>query len=161
MVEIFGFQVEVVFILQQEQVLAYGWGYTEEKAARQLERIRAYHQIDGKVTTSPELEEWLSREILRVVLEGRRFSLPSFPYKNREVYQRICEIPKGKTETYSKIAKETGVKFPQLLVALMRNPLQILIPCHRLLTQKGTLMGFYPLGKGVKKRLLEMEGINL
>ena len=43
----------------------------------------------------------------------------------------------------------------------MRNSLRVLIPCHRLLTRRGTLMGFYPLGKEVKKRLLKMEGVNL
>ena len=46
-------------------------------------------------------------------------------------------------------------------MALMRNPLQVLIPCHRLLTKKGTLMGFYPLDKDVKRRLLELEGVSI
>ncbi|MGQ4833914.1 MAG: MGMT family protein [Candidatus Asgardarchaeia archaeon] len=40
----------------------------------------------------------------------------------------------------------------------MRNPFQIQIPCHRLLTNKGSLFGFYPPGKEVKRKLLEIEG---
>ena len=77
----------------------------------------------------------------------------------KTLYEGLIKIPKGKTMTYSELATRSGVKYTEVLITLMRNPFQVLIPCHRLLTQKGTLMGFYPLGKEVKKRLLEIEGI--
>jgi len=72
-------------------------------------------------------------------------------YKNKKVYEVLTKIPKGKTMTYSELANKLGVKYTEVLITLMRNPFQVLIPCHRLLTKKKTLMGFYPLGKEVKK----------
>ena len=78
-----------------------------------------------------------------------------------EVYEKLVRIPRGKTITYSDLAKMCRVKYTEALMALMRNPLQVLIPCHRLLTKKGTLMGFYPLDKDVKRGLLELEGVSI
>ncbi len=104
------------------------------------------------------INTWLAEKLREVLIHGRSFKLPEVSYRNRRVYEEIIKIPRGKTATYSGIARKSGVAYTELLVALLRNPLQILIPCHRLLTKKGTLMGFYPLGKDVKRRLLDMEG---
>ncbi len=89
------------------------------------------------------------------------FNLPDFNYQNKLVYENIIKIPKGRTATYAQIARKSKVEYNELLVTLMRNPFQVLIPCHRLVTNKGTLFGFYPLGKEVKRKLLELEGVGL
>jgi methylated-DNA-[protein]-cysteine S-methyltransferase len=89
------------------------------------------------------------------------FNLPDFNYQNKLVYENIIKIPKGRTATYAQIARKSKVEYNELLVTLMRNLFQILIPCHRLVTNKGTLFGFYPLGKEVKRKLLELEGVGL
>ncbi len=107
------------------------------------------------------LEGWLGRELGRVVLRGERFALLGFEYRNRRVYEKIMEIPRGRTATYLEIARASKVKYAEMLTALMGNPFQALISCHRLVTKKGTLMGFYPLGVEVKRRLLEVEGAKL
>ncbi len=156
---LFGFHVEVIFAISGNQPVAYAWHYSRDKALIHLRKITEYHEITGDVVEDGDLLKWLEGELKAVVLEGKRFILPEFPYRNREVYEAVLRIPRGKTKTYGEIAKESSVPFPVLLTVLLRNPFQILIPCHRLLTKKGTLMGFYPLGKGVKRRLLEIEGI--
>lgn len=92
---------------------------------------------------------------------GKKFKLPKFEYKNKEIYEALLDIPKGKTIKYSEVARTSGFKFSDVLITLMRNPFQILIPCHRLITNKGSLMGFYPLGIELKKKLLEMEGVKI
>ncbi len=94
-------------------------------------------------------------------LKCEKFSLLSFDYKNKKVYMNILNIPRGETRSYSEIAAKSGIRYTELLVTLLRNPFQVLIPCHRLLTEKGALMGFYPLGKEVKMRLLSLEGVKL
>ncbi len=94
-------------------------------------------------------------------MKGAKSTLPDFEHQNRFVYENIIEIPRGKIATYAQIAKISSVKYTEMLKALMRNPFQILIPCHRLLTNKGSLFGFYPLGKEVKRKLLEIEGVRL
>ena len=156
---IFGFDVEVYFFVNGRNVLAYAWHYDREKALDHLKKIIIYHGLKGDIEKSIELEEWLKDSLDDVVVAGRKFVLPKFPYRNRKVYEVILNIPKGSVLTYSDVAKLSGVKYVDLLVSLLRNPFQILVPCHRLLTKRGKLMGFYPLGKQVKRRLLELEGV--
>lgn len=157
--ELYGFKVKVVFFVCNDEVLAYGWHYEKKKAIKHLEKILEFHELEnGEIKSSVQLENWLKTEIKGVVERGLSFKLPpEVHYKNRLVYENIIKIPKGSTMTYAQIAKISGIKYTELLITLMRNPFQVLIPCHRLLTNKGSLMGFYPLGKEVKRRLLEVE----
>jgi len=159
--KILGREVFVKFLLQNDDVVAYAWHYTEEKALNHLRRIMDYHLLEGSVLSSRDLEEWLAERLREVLIEGERFRLPEIEYKNKRVYIELIKVPHGETITYGELSKRAGTRYHEVLIALMRNPLQVLIPCHRLLTKKGTLMGFYPLGKEVKKRLLEMEGVHL
>lgn len=159
--ELFGFKVKVVFLVSNNDVLAYSWHYTDRKALKHMEKMIEFHNLSGKIMESANLEKWLKEKLEDVIIGEEKFSLPEFNYANKRVYEEILKIRKGEILTYSDIAKYSGIKFPQLLITLMRNPFQILIPCHRLLTKKGTLMGFYPLGIEVKKKLLEIGGIKI
>ncbi len=156
--DLYGFKIKVVFLVKDSKILAYAWHYKHQNALRQLNRIIEYHGLHGEIKESQDYEALLEKWVSDVVERGNQFVLPDFEYKNRVVYENIIKIPKGKTATYSEIAKVSGINFTEMLITLMRNPLQVLIPCHRLLTKKGTLFGFHPLGKEVKKRLLEVEG---
>ena len=156
--EILGKEVFVKFLLHNGDVIAYAWHYTEEKALNHLRRIMDYHLLDGTIQSSRSLEEWLAERLNEVLIEGERFSLPEIEYRNKRVYVELIRVPHGRTITYGELSRRAGIGYHEMLIALMRNPLQVLIPCHRLLTRRGTLMGFYPLGKEVKNRLLEMEG---
>ena len=157
--EFFGIKVYVKYLIKREKIIAYAWHKEEKKALDHLKKIKQYHDLDGKIIESKEFDGWLLSELEKVIIKGEKFILPNLHYRNRKVYEELIKIPKGKTMTYSGLATRSGVKYTEVLITLMRNPFQVLIPCHRSLTQKGTLMGFYPLGKEVKKRLLEIEGI--
>jgi len=69
-------------------------------------------------------------------------------------------IPRGWVSTYGRIAKHIGSTGAGRAVgtALAENPFPILIPCHRAVRADGTLGG-YQGGKGMKRALLEMEGV--
>jgi len=159
--EILGREVFVKFLLHNDDVIAYAWHYTEEKALNHLRRIIDYHLLDGTIQSSRSLEKWLAERLSEVLIKGKRFCLPEIEYRNKRVYVGLIKVPHGKIITYGELSRRAGIRYHEMLIALMRNPFQVLIPCHRLLTRRGTLMGFYPLGKEVKKRLLEMEGVNL
>lgn len=81
-----------------------------------------------------------------------------FQYK---VWRILQEIPYGKTITYGEIARRISPKMSAQAVggAVGRNPIAIMIPCHRVLGAKGRLTG-YAAGIDKKMRLLELEKIS-
>ncbi len=83
------------------------------------------------------------------------------PFQMR-VWRRLLAIPYGKTRTYGQIAR--ALRKPNATRAVGqaagRNPLPILIPCHRLVGKGGSLVGF-AAGVSTKARLLRLEGHTL
>lgn len=75
-----------------------------------------------------------------------------------DVWQKLREIPYGETKTYLQIAKELGKPNSARAVggACNRNPVPIIIPCHRVVGSDGKLTG-YAGGLEYKKKLLELE----
>lgn len=87
----------------------------------------------------------------------------------KSVWQELLRIPYGKTLTYSELAEKVGNAKAVRAVAsaVARNPLCIVIPCHRILPKAGTKpttttvlkeVGNYALGSELKRTLLEIEG---
>ena len=78
----------------------------------------------------------------------------------RRVWALLRAIPAGESVTYGSLAKDLGEKLsPQAIGgAVGRNPISILIPCHRVLEAGGRLTG-YAGGMDRKRWLLEHEGI--
>ena len=79
-------------------------------------------------------------------------------------FQRACwhallAIPYGETRTYGDIARAVGRPqgFRAVGMANNRNPVAIVVPCHRVIASDGTLCG-YGGGLDVKRKLLELEG---
>ena len=79
------------------------------------------------------------------------------PFQHR-VWQILGSIPYGKTNTYGAIAKELGANMSAQAVgqAVGRNPISIIVPCHRVVGSKGQLTG-YAGGLPIKKWLLAHE----
>jgi O-6-methylguanine DNA methyltransferase len=79
----------------------------------------------------------------------------------RQVLQTTCRIPVGSTWTYGQIARAIGRPRASRAVgqALSRNPVPIVVPCHRVVATNGALRG-YSGGGGLasKKFLLALEG---
>ena len=158
MLDLYGFKVHVYFLVSNDVILAYGWHYEPNKALAHLNKIIEYHGLEGDITQSRVYEDWLKNQLDKTVLEGMVFKMPNVGYRDMNIYLKLLEVRRGETITYSELARRAGVRYTRVLTALLKNPFQILIPCHRLVTSKGTLMGFHPLGIRVKRRLLELEG---
>lgn len=78
----------------------------------------------------------------------------------RQVYDEARSIPSGQTRTYGEIARAIGQPDAARAVgqALGRNPIPLIVPCHRVLAANGKLGGFSaPGGPATKLRLLEIE----
>ena len=79
------------------------------------------------------------------------------PFQQR-VWKALLDIPYGETTTYAILAKQCECNAPLAIGgAVGRNPISILIPCHRVLGSDGDLTG-YAGGLERKQALLELEG---
>jgi len=78
---------------------------------------------------------------------------------HRRVLQTLCEIaPYGTTVTYGELGARAGVDDPRDVGVMMaRNPLPLVVPCHRVVASDG--LGGYGGGLELKRRLLELEGV--
>ena len=75
----------------------------------------------------------------------------------RRVWQALLTIPYGETMSYGELAKQVGCRSAQAVGgAVGRNPIALLIPCHRVIGSDGSLTG-YAYGIERKRYLLEME----
>lgn len=93
----------------------------------------------------------------------REFDLPLAPQGTPfqlEVWQALRKIPYGETRTYQEIAIAVGREKACRAVGMAnnRNPISIIVPCHRVIGADGSLTG-YGGGLEVKRFLLELEGI--
>lgn len=79
----------------------------------------------------------------------------------RQVYEATRQIPPGQTRTYGEIAKAVGqpAAAQEVGQAMAKNPVPIIVPCHRVAAAGGKLGGFSaPGGPATKARLLALEG---
>jgi methylated-DNA-[protein]-cysteine S-methyltransferase len=81
----------------------------------------------------------------------------------RRVLEETRKIPYGKVSSYGSLGKRVGYGNAARAVgqALKRNPVPLVIPCHRVIRGDGTLGGFSMVGTGLKEKLLLLEGVSL
>lgn len=106
---------------------------------------------------------WIKKEFMEYFEKGLyKFSQKIAFIKGtdfeKKVWQILHEIPYGETRTYKWIAEKIGNPHATRAVgqALSRNPLPIILPCHRIIESDGSIGG-YSSGVDIKRRLLEIE----
>lgn len=130
-------------------------------AIRRLEEKETACTGDG--IASPLLNEAMRQLTAYFAGTLSSFDLPLAPHGTefeRAVWRALREIPYGQTRTYGQIAAQLGKPGAARAVgrACGKNPLLIVVPCHRVLGGGGRLTGF-AAGLEAKRRLLETEGI--
>lgn len=119
------------------------------------------HVLEGRAAPS-ELTNRTANE-LQEYLAGKRtaFDIPLAPAGTefqRAVWKALQNIPYGQTRSYADIAAVVGNPKATRAVgsANNRNPIAVLIPCHRVVGANGKLTG-YAGGLALKQRLLDLE----
>ncbi len=107
------------------------------------------------------LQRWVREIVQRIEGKQPRLELPldlQATAFQRRVWQELQRIPRGRTRTYSQVARSLGQ--PKAVRAVARacatNPVSIVVPCHRVIREDGTLAG-YRWGLSRKEQLLAQE----
>ena len=88
--------------------------------------------------------------------------LAQVPDFHRTIYAACCAVRWGQTATYGELAQRVGVPGAARAVgqAMGRNPIPVIIPCHRVLASGQRMGGFSAHGGAItKQRLLALEGV--
>jgi methylated-DNA-[protein]-cysteine S-methyltransferase len=138
----------------------------ERTEAATRERLRRAVPGAELATAPPAVQTVIDR--LRAMLAGATDDLRDIgvdfgptPEFARQVYEVARSVGPGQTTTYGEIAARLGTPRASREVgqALGRNPVPLIVPCHRVLAASGKLGGFSaPGGVTTKLRLLGIEG---
>jgi methylated-DNA-[protein]-cysteine S-methyltransferase len=134
-------------------------GYRSEPAEEELARVFGRRILRTPLdTVRRELDEYFEgrREVFDIALDLR-----VAPF-NEQVLRELARVPYGRTETYGGLAAKVGHPRAARAVGTVmnRNPIAIILPCHRIIGANGSLTG-YAGGLHVKRALLELEGATL
>jgi len=112
----------------------------------------------------PELQKYIKAYLKGTYINHNRLNFPVSRHRFSDFACKVLKVCKqvslGKTITYSQLAKKAG--FPKAARAvgniLAKNPLPLLIPCHRVIRADGKICNFSaPGGAKTKKKMLEHE----
>ena len=131
------------------------------EASRTLRRAGLEILEDGTETEAfyQQLMEYLAGERTRLAWP-LDFRLAGSDFQ-REVLQATAALPYGAVVSYARLAREIGKPTATRAVAqaLRRNPLPIVVPCHRVIGGTGALTGYAGDKLSLKERLLSLEGV--
>jgi methylated-DNA-[protein]-cysteine S-methyltransferase len=141
------------------------------RSAKATERILR-RRVPGAETGAPTPEVTKAVAAVKRYFEGEETDFSGFtldlgeqdPFFER-VYAAARQVGWGHTTTYGALAKELGAG-PEAArdvgQAMARNPVALIIPCHRVLAAGGKVGGFSaPGGSAAKIRMLELEGVDV
>ena len=119
------------------------------------------HKLTAEERETPLLQE-AARQVGEYLAGGRKnFNLPLQPQGTSfqlQDWQALQTIPYGETRSYGQVAVQINRPKASRAVGMAnhRNPIAIIIPCHRVIGSDGSLVG-YGGGLAIKRKLLELE----
>lgn len=111
-------------------------------------------EYGGRVDSDPLLDETARQLNEYFAGERRDFDLPLHPHGTdfqQQVWRALREIPYGRTWSYGELAQHIGKPSASRAVGLAngRNPISIVIPCHRVIGANGSMTGY---GGGIERK---------
>lgn len=143
-------------------ILEVSIGETDEKNFSAYLREKHNTKVLRDTTAANEIIEDIKKYFKGSPVKFRcGFDLKGTTFQKR-VWGALQRIPYGETRTYKDIARAIGNPEASRAVgnACGKNPIPVLIPCHRVTASDGSIGG-YSGGIGIKKRLLKLEGIEV
>lgn len=143
------------FIASDEALLALAFDAT-------IEQYLSIFKIDRTIQKTNSIILLAQKEINEYIKGSRRkFTVPLYfegTTFQKTVWNYLLQIPFGIQKTYMQQAIDLGMKMAIRAIASAngKNPISIIIPCHRILRTDGTLGG-YSGGLNIKNKLLQLE----
>jgi AraC family transcriptional regulator, regulatory protein of adaptative response / methylated-DNA-[protein]-cysteine methyltransferase len=135
--------------------------YLGDAEAKLAEELRGEYPKAEIFAAEDSFERWVKEIVQRVEGNPPRLELPldlQATAFQRRVWQELQRIPRGSTRTYTQVARALGS--PKSVRAVARacatNPVSIVVPCHRVIREDGSLAG-YRWGLSRKEQLLAQE----
>lgn len=135
--------------------------YLGDAAPRLIAELKREYPRAEISPAGNSFQRWLKEIVQRVEGNPPRLDLPldlQATAFQRRVWQELQRIPRGLTRTYSQVASSLGQRKAVRAVAraCATNPVSVVIPCHRVVREDGSLAG-YRWGLSRKARLLAQE----
>jgi methylated-DNA-[protein]-cysteine S-methyltransferase len=145
---------DITLVADRQALRVVAWGEHLERLTGDLTALRRSDDNPILERTREQLEQYFASE-------RREFDVPLAPQGTafqRQVWEELCRIPYGATLSYGEQAARLGRPNASRAVGAAngRNPIAILIPCHRVVSGLGRLTG-YAGGLDAKQSLLELE----
>jgi AraC family transcriptional regulator, regulatory protein of adaptative response / methylated-DNA-[protein]-cysteine methyltransferase len=135
--------------------------YLGDAEAKLVEELHSEYPQAEISAAGDSFERWVKEIVQRVEGNPPRVELPldlQATAFQRRVWQELQRIPRGSTRTYTQVARALGN--PKSVRAVARacatNPVSIVVPCHRVIREDGSLAG-YRWGLSRKEQLLAQE----
>ena len=135
--------------------------YLGDADAKLIQELKDEYPRAEITEAADSFERWVKEIVQRVEGKPPRMELPldlQATAFQRRVWQELQRIPSGTTRTYSQVARALGN--PKAVRAVARacatNPVSIVVPCHRVIREDGSLAG-YRWGLSRKGQLLAQE----
>jgi methylated-DNA-[protein]-cysteine S-methyltransferase len=152
---------DLMIVVTEDGVADIGYlvNHSRDDIFAELEE-RGILATQGSGSTEPvrdQLREYFAQQRTDFTLPVDLFGVTSF---TREVLRATTHVPFGEVRTYQGIANAIGRPSASRAVgnALGRNPVPVIVPCHRVVRSDGS-MGWYTGGAHIKERLLDIEGV--
>jgi AraC family transcriptional regulator of adaptative response/methylated-DNA-[protein]-cysteine methyltransferase len=135
--------------------------YLGDAESKLIAELREEYPRAEIAPATDSFQRWVREIVQRIEGKQPRLELPldlQATAFQRRVWQELQRIPRGRTRTYSQVARSLGR--PKAVRAVARacatNPVSIVVPCHRVIREDGTLAG-YRWGLSRKEQLLAQE----
>jgi methylated-DNA-[protein]-cysteine S-methyltransferase len=139
-------------------------GLPGTKLEKGIEYIKKYKEVDNVIKGGTSTYLQTAVKELKDYIAGKKIEKFSGPFElcgspfQVAIWKAMLDIPYGEVKTYGALAKQVGSPLAARAVGMAcnRNPIAILVPCHRVVGSNGSLTG-YGGGLPMKKWLLGVE----
>lgn len=151
--------LDKVLLLSDGQSLT-GFYFNQEKYLP-MPQSDWHHQPDLEVFahTKSQLDEYIAGKRHKFTVN---FSFAQGTSFQQKVWEALTNIPYGTTMSYLELAKKINLpkSVRAVAAAVGKNPISLIVPCHRVIGSNGSLTGFAG-GLPLKQAILKLEGIHI